>query len=117
MTVGRAAPRAAPVLEAGQFDRRLLNEVLDNVLFAQPVTATHGIVEVVVEAVVRTLDTRGATFGGDGMATHRIDLRYQRDLQRRIRFGNCDSCTQTGSAPSHDNYICLVNFHAQSFLA
>ena len=105
------------MFELGQFDRCLLDEVLDDILLAQPVAAAHGVVEMIIEAVIRTLDPSRATLRRHGVAAHRIDLRDQRDLQRRIGFGHRNGCTQTGSPSPHDDYICFVDFHAQSFLA
>ena len=84
LAVRSTAPRATPVLELGQLNWCLLDEVLDDVLFAQPVATTDGVVEVVVETIFLALDACRAALGGNGMAAHRIDLRYQCDLQRRI---------------------------------
>ena len=83
-TFRRTAPRATPVLKLGQFDRGLLDEVFDDILFAQPVAATHGIVEVIIVTIFLALHARCTAFGGNGVATHWINLRYQCDLQRRI---------------------------------
>ena len=111
------APRTTPVFELGQLDRGLFDEVFDDILLTEPVTAAHRIVKVVVEAVIRTFDPCGTAFGGDRMATHRIDLRYQCNLQRRISFCHGNRRTQTGPSSSHDDYICLIAFHAKPFLA
>jgi hypothetical protein len=108
MAVRRPAPRATPVLELGQLLRAVGDEVLDHILLAQPVAAVHGIVEVILEAVGRLLHARRPAFGGDGVAAHRIDLRHQRDLQRRIRLGDGDCRPQACAAAAHDHHICLV---------
>ncbi len=55
-----AAPRAAPLLELGHLARALMHEVIDHVLFAQPVAAGDGVVEVVVEGIVILGDGGGA---------------------------------------------------------
>ena len=75
------APRASPVFKLGQLDRCLLDEVLDDILLAEPVAAAHGVVEVIVETVVRALDTRRTTLGRHGVAAHRVDLGDQSDFQ------------------------------------
>lgn len=59
-TVRFAAPRAAPLLELGHLARALMHEVIDHVLFAQPVAAGDGVVEVVVEGIVILSDGGGA---------------------------------------------------------
>jgi hypothetical protein len=117
VAIRRAAPWAAPVLELGQLLGAVGDEVLDHVLLAQPVAATHRVVEVVLEAVGRELDPRRAAFGRDRMAAHRVDLRDQRDLQRRIGLCNGDRCPQACPATADDHHIRLVYFHASSFLA
>jgi UDP-N-acetylmuramoyl-L-alanyl-D-glutamate--2,6-diaminopimelate ligase len=63
------------------------HEVLDDVLVAQPVAAADGIVEVVVEAVVRADDTGRSAFRGHGVAAHGDDLRDERDTKARVTFG------------------------------
>jgi hypothetical protein len=55
MPVRRPAPRATPVLQLGQLFGAVRDEVVDHVLLAQPVAAVHGIVEVVLQAVVACL--------------------------------------------------------------
>ena len=117
VSVRRTAPRTTPVLELGQLFRGLLDEVFDDVLLAEPVSAANRVMKVVLQAVRRLLDAGGAAFGSHGVAAHRINLRDQCDLQRRISLGHGDRRTQAASAPSHDDYVCFVNFHAQSFLA
>ena len=76
VTVRRAAPRAAPVLELDQLARRLFDKVFDDVLLAQPVATADGVVEVIVEAIGRFFHTSGAAFGSHGVATHRVHLGY-----------------------------------------
>jgi hypothetical protein len=90
LAVGRSAPRAAPVLELHQLDRRLHHERLDRVLVAQPVTAGHRVVGVLVQAVVPRDDRRRAALGRDRMAAHRIDLRHDRDAQAGVRLHDRD---------------------------
>ena len=93
MAVRLAAPRASPVLHLHKFIVGVVDEVLDNILLAQPVTARHGIVEVGVEAVVRLRDRGGAALRRHGVAAHRINLRNQRHAQRGIRLGDRDGRT------------------------
>ena len=42
-------PRAAPVFQLDHFLRGMINKVFHHVLFAQPVTAGDGVVEVVIQ--------------------------------------------------------------------
>jgi hypothetical protein len=111
-----ATPGATPVLELGQLFVAVGNEVFDHILLAQPVATTDGVVEMVLEAIGGQFHTCRAAFGGHGMATHRIDLRDQRDLEGRIRLRHSDRGPQAGSAAAHNHYICLVTLHASSFL-
>ena len=94
-----AAPRAAPVLHLHHLPVRVGDEILDDVLLAQPVAAADGVVEMMLEAVVRQRHRRRAAFGGHGMAAHRVDLGYQGDGQRRVGLGNRDRCPQTRRLP------------------
>ena len=65
---------AAPVLEERQFLGRFLHEVLDGVLVAQEVRTLDGVEAVEFKTVVLTGNRGRATFGGHGVASHRIDL-------------------------------------------
>jgi len=85
-----AAPGAAPVLEQGQLLRRLLDEVLDDVLVAEEVRALHGVEAVQLEAVVLTRHRRRTALGRDRVAAHRINLGDERDGGVRIRLGDGD---------------------------
>jgi hypothetical protein len=111
MPVGAAAPWAAPVLHLHHFLVGLAHEVLHDVLLAQPVAAGHGVVEVVLQAVVRLGHGGSATLGRHRVAAHRVDLRDQRDAQRRIGLGHRDGGSQAGAAGTDDRDICLECFH------
>ncbi|EXI67881.1 MAG: hypothetical protein AW08_01485 [Candidatus Accumulibacter adjunctus] len=100
------------MLELRQLLGTVGDEVLDHILLAEPVTTMHGIVEVILEAVARLLHARRTTLGGNGVAAHRVDLRHQRDLQRRVRLGNGDCRPQACAAATHDHHVCLVTLHA-----
>ncbi|TLD44166.1 MAG: hypothetical protein FAZ92_03574 [Accumulibacter sp.] len=110
--VRRPAPRATPVLELRQLLGAMGNEVLHHILLAEPVTAMHGIVEVVLEAVARLLHPRRTSFGSDGVTAHRIDLRHQRNPQRGVCLGNGDRRPQACPSATHDHHISLVYLHA-----
>ena len=114
MSVFLAAPRAAPVLHLHHLFVGMGDEVLDHVLLAQPVAAAHGIVEMVVQAVVGPRHRGGPAFRGHGVAAHRVDLGNQRDLQRRIRFGDRDRRPQTCATRAYNRYVCLEYFHCLS---
>ncbi|KFB66838.1 MAG: hypothetical protein CAPSK01_003777 [Candidatus Accumulibacter vicinus] len=117
MPVRGTAPWASPVLELGQLLGTVCHEILDHILLAQPVAATHRIVEVILEAIGRQLHPRRTALGSDGVATHRIDLRDQRDPQRGIRLRDGNRRPQTCPATPDDHYVRLVYLHAFSFLA
>ena len=96
---------------------RVGHEVLDHVLFAQPVAAPNRVVEVMLQAVVRLRDRGRAAFGRHRVAAHRIDLGNQRHRERRIRLGHRDRRAQTRAAGTDDRYIGLEDFQHRSFLA
>ena len=90
LAIGLAAPRATPVFELDQLFGTVFDKVLYDVLLTEPVPAGDGIVKVVFQAVVITNDTGGSTFGGHRVATHRIDLGNQRNLEGWVGFGDGD---------------------------
>src|SRR5262249_19752129 len=100
-----AAPRTAPVLQAEQFLRRLLDEGLDGILVAQPVAAGDGVVGVLVERVVSADDAGSAALGGDGMAAHRVDLGDDRDAEAGIGFRDGDGRAQASAATAYQNNV------------
>ncbi|MND84314.1 hypothetical protein D3C80_762050 [compost metagenome] len=51
-----------------------MNEVVNDILFAQPVATGHRVVEMVFEAVMILRDGGGSSFCGNRVATHRIDF-------------------------------------------
>jgi hypothetical protein len=102
------------VLQLHQFQRRVFNEMFHDILVAEPVATAHRVVEVHLQGVVGSLDARGTTLGGTGVAAHRVDLRNEGDLQLRVGFCNRDRRTQAGAAgPDNDN-ISLDAFHIQN---
>jgi len=102
-----AAPRATPVLEQRELDRRLLDEVLDHVLVAQEVGPLHRVPGVHLEAVVFPGDRRRPALGGDGVAAHRVDLGDESDAQPGIRLDRRNRGPQTRSAAAHDDDVVL----------
>jgi hypothetical protein len=108
MAVGRAAPRAAPVFELGHLFVAVGDEVLDHVLLAQPVAATDGVVEVILEAVASDSLTPPAAFGGDRVAAHRD--RPSRPARSSGRGSDSPrrSLRAARAAAADDHYICLV---------
>ena len=117
VAVVAAAPRAAPVLDLHHLFVRVRDEVLDHVLLAQPVAARHGVVEMMLQAVVRLRDRGRAAFGRHRVAAHRIDLGNERDCERRVRLGHRDGRAQTRAAGTDDRYIGLEDFQHRSFLS
>ncbi|MNS91104.1 hypothetical protein D3C72_1251810 [compost metagenome] len=111
LAIRLAAPGAAPVLQLDHLVGGVVDEVLDHVLLTQPVATGDGVVEVVFEGVVITDDACGATFGGHGVAAHRIDLGNQGDFQLRVGFCNGDCGTQATATGTDDGNIGLDNIH------
>ena len=109
-----AAPRAAPVLHLHHFLVGMRDEVLHHVLLAQPVAAAHGVVEVVLEAVVRPRHGGRAAFGRDRVAAHRVDLGDQRHHEGGIGFCHGYRCAQAGTAGTHDRHVRLEPVHAST---
>src|SRR5262249_8201661 len=107
--VGFAAPGAAPVFEAKQLFRGLLDEGLDGVLVAQPVAAGDGVIGVFVAAVIRRADAGRPPPGGDGVAAHRVDLGDDRDAELRVGLGDGDGGTKARAAATHQHDVVRSN--------
>jgi hypothetical protein len=112
--VGRAAPWAAPVLHLHHLLVRLRDEVLDDVLLAEPVAAGHRVVEVRLKAVVGLCHRRRAALGGHGVAAHRVDLGDERDGQCRVVLGRRDGRAQAAAARPDDCDVDLDDVHGVS---
>jgi hypothetical protein len=76
----------APVLELVDVARRLLAEDLDRVLVAEVVRALDRVEGVLLRVVLGGVPERGvdAALGRPGVATHRVDLRQERDVGARV---------------------------------
>ena len=99
------------MLHLQQLERSRVDEQLDRVLVAQPVAAGDGVVEMIVQAVV-VLDHAGsAALGGHRVAAHRIDLREQRDPQRRIGLDRRDRSAQAGAAGADNDDVGRDHVH------
>ena len=96
-------------LFVGVFDK-----VLDDVLFAQPVTACDGIVKMRLEAVMGLRDRCRATLSRHSVAAHGINLGDQRNRQRRIRLGGCNRRPETATATSDNYYVSLERIHQRT---
>jgi hypothetical protein len=90
---------------------RLRDEGLDHVLLAQPVAASHGIVEVRLQTVVRLRHCGGTPFGRHGMAAHGVDLGNQRNAQGRVGLGDRNGSAQSTTTSTDDGNINLNNLH------
>ena len=84
----------------------------DGILVAQPVAAAHGVVEVMLEAVVGLDDAGRAALGRAGVAAHRVDLGDQRDAQLRVGLRERDGGAQSRAARADDRYVRLDRLHA-----
>jgi len=88
-----------------------VDEDLDAILVAQPVTARDGVVRVLVVRVVLGDHAGCAALGGDGMAAHRVDLGDHRDAELGVDFGNGDRGAQSGTAAADQKNIVRRRFH------
>jgi hypothetical protein len=111
VAVRLAAPGAAPVLEPEHLLGRLADEGLHRVLVAEPVAAGHGVVGVLVQAVLGLDDGGGASLGRDRVAAHGIDLGDDADAQPRIGLGHGDRRAQARSATAHDEHVAAEEIH------
>ena len=111
VAIGFATPWATPMFHLHQFLGAMRNEVIDDVLFAQPVAAGHRIVKMMLQAVVRLYHAGGTAFGRHRVAAHRVDLGNERDGQRRIGFSHRNGRAKPGTACTDDGYVSLENFH------
>ncbi len=68
------APGATPLLQLGHFRWAMMNEIINDILFAQPVATGNGVVEVILKAVMILRDGGGSSLRGDRMAAHRVDF-------------------------------------------
>lgn len=50
--VGAAAPRASPLFQLGHFRWAVMNEIVDDILLAQPVASGDGVVKMILKAIV-----------------------------------------------------------------
>ena len=114
VAIGLAAPWTAPMLELHHLARAMLDEIFDDVLFAQPVAAGDRVIEMVVEAVMGLHHAGRAAFRRHRVAAHRIDLRDQRDGQIRGGLGGGDRGPQAGTASTEDQDISIKMLHGAS---
>ena len=69
-------PRASPILKQGQFFRRLLDEVFDDVLIADEVRTLDGVESMQLEVVIIAGDRRSAALRRNGVTPHRVHLAH-----------------------------------------
>ncbi len=91
------------------------HEVLDHVLVAKPVTASDGVVEMIVEAVIAAGDSGPSAFGRHGVAAHGNDFGDERDAEPWVALGCGDRGAQSRSAATHDHDIGLNRLHPFPF--
>ena len=116
LAVRLPAPGAAPVLHMDQFQGGGVDEQLDRVLVAEPVPTRHGVVEMVVEAVVILDHARSSALGGNRVAAHGIDLGDQRDIERGVALGGRDGGAQAGTSSPDDRDVGDDHVHEDGFL-
>ncbi|NIG62958.1 MAG: hypothetical protein G5663_06990 [Serratia symbiotica] len=65
----------------------MMHEMVDYILLTQPIAASEGIMEVVINGIVILSDSSGIPFGGDRMmAAHRVNFRDQCDFKLEVGF-------------------------------
>ena len=62
------------MLELQQFLWRLLHQIINGILIAQPVSAANRIVEMVIKTVVRLYHPCSTSLRSAGVAAHRVYL-------------------------------------------
>ena len=107
VSIGVAAPGAAPVLQLDQLLRRFGDELLHRVLVSHPVRPADGVVGVLVEAVVVLYDRRSTTFCGHRMTPHRVHLGDESHRQPLIDLGDGDGRPQPRTAAADDHDVML----------
>jgi hypothetical protein len=102
------------MLELEKFLRSFLDEGFDGVLIAEPVAAGDGVVGVLVERVVGFDDAGGATFGGDRVAPHGIDLGDDGNFEVGINFGYSYTGAEASTTTSDQENVVGRNVHKDS---
>ena len=93
------------MLELDHLGRAAADEEFDHVLLAEPVAAGHGVIEMVVERVMRLDYARRAALRGNRVAAHGQDFRNESDGERGVRLGGCDGGAQARAARPNDQDI------------
>ena len=109
--VRAAAPRASPLFQLGHFRRAVVNEIVDDILLAQPVASGDGVVKMVLKAIVILGNGCGPPFCSDRMAAHRIDFRNQGDFGIGVGLGGGDSGAKACPAGANYGEIGLKSVH------
>jgi hypothetical protein len=88
------------------------HEVVDHILVAQPLSAGHGVVEMMLQAVMALRHAGRPSFRRHGVAAHGIDLGHQHDIQRRIRLGGGDRSAEPGAACADNGDVHHHDLHS-----
>ena len=113
--VGQARPRAAPVFHLDHLFGGVLDKILHHILFAQPVAARNGVVEVVFERVVVAHHAGRTALRRHGVAAHRINFGNQ--VYGFVGCGACDfnRRPQACTTCAHYRHIGLNDVHFFAF--
>ena len=111
VAVRLATPWATPVLQLHQFFGAVCNEIIDDILVAQPVPADDGVFKMLVEAIVCLRHAGGATLGGDCVAAHWIDLGDQSNRKPGVCIGRSNRSPQARATSPDDCDIGLDQVH------
>ena len=99
------------MFELEQFFSGVSHEVVNNILFAQPVTTGNGVFKMLFKGIVFTNYTSSTTFCGHGVAAHWVYLGNQCNLSGWILFCNSNSCSETSTTCTNYGDVGLNNLH------
>ena len=80
-------------------------------LVAMPVRSGNRVIGVIVETVIVFDDCGRATFCGNGVTSHRVDLGDHGETELGVGFRDGDRCAQTSAATANDEHIVGENVH------
>jgi hypothetical protein len=99
------------MLHLDHLDRRFAHEGLDHVLVGKVVGALDRVEGVGLVAVLRSKNGRGAAFGRDRVAAHRVDLGDHRDLEPGIGLDHGYRCPDAGKPSADYQDVIALKIH------
>ena len=114
VTVGFAAPGASPMLKTQKLLRSFSDKGFYGILIAKPIASRDRVITMLIERVVWLGHSGRATFSGNSMAAHRIDLRDYGDAQTWICFSDGDRCAKSCAATTNEQDVVGRGVHGAS---